>query len=112
MSHFLYFAHNLLWDCVSKRAAFAFLTFLSKKQKEKESTLLYKQNIAAPAFLYHYFPYPWQPILLDSLGILILRHRFRQPIKARNPPHPPSAWAITQALMLPEDVRVPAGVKW
>lgn len=36
MSHFLYFAHDLLQDCVGKRAGFAFATFLSKRKKEKK----------------------------------------------------------------------------
>ena len=32
--------------------------------------------------------------------------------EAGNAPRSPSAWAVTQALLLPGDVRAPAGVKW
>lgn len=73
MSHFLYFAHDLLQDCVSKRVAFAFLTFWSKRIKKK-SVLFYKDFTSS--FQHHHFPYSGHPILLGSLGVLILRHHF------------------------------------
>lgn len=72
MSHFLYIAHSLQ-DCISKRAAFAFLTFQSKRKK---SVLFSKQKISFLACHHDHFPYSWQLLLLDSLGIVILRHHF------------------------------------
>lgn len=64
MSHFLYFAHDLLQDCVSKRAGFAFVTFLSKRKKEKKPSCstnkkVHLQPSTIPIPLTHGNPFCW-----------------------------------------------------
>ena len=55
---------------------------------------------------------PRAPCSVGQPWCLDIEHRFRSHGKARNTPRCPPAWAVTQALVLPGDVRVPAGVKW
>lgn len=97
----------------AQRAAFAFLTFLSKrnrkkKKKEKESVLLHEQKPAPPAVHHPYFPdqgghLSWRAVLASWYGDLALDNRERR----ETLPHPSSVWAITPDLVLPGDVRGP-----
>lgn len=63
MSHFFYFAHNLLQDCVSKRAAFAFLNFLNKRKKKNNMFFLQTKD-----FISSFPPSPFS-LLMETYAV-------------------------------------------